>query len=154
MKIKIICIGKLTKDYYKNASNEYLKRLSRYAKFEVVELPSYKPKSNDSVANIKRIETKKLIDKAEGKIIALDAKGKQLDSIGFAKKIKEYLDRSDTKLTFLIGGSHGLDYNQISGKFETLSFSKLTFPHQLFRVFLVEQLYRSFSIINNSPYHK
>lgn len=142
--IKIICVGKLKEKYLVDACIEYSKRISKYTKIEIIELKD---------SNI--IEEKDNILKHINKdyIITLEIEGKMLDSISLSKKI-DNIFLNNPNITFIIGGSLGLheDIKKISNF--KLSFSKLTFPHQLFRVMLLEQIYRSFKILNNETYHK
>lgn len=142
--IKIICVGKLKEKYLFEACQEYLKRIGKYTKIEVIELKD---------SNI--LEEKDNILKHINKdyVITLDIEGTMLDSPTLAKKI-DNIFLTSSNITFIIGGSLGLheDIKKISNF--SLSFSRLTFPHQLFRVMLLEQIYRSFKIMNNETYHK
>ena len=150
--IKIICLGKIKEDYLNDAINEYKKRLSKYTTVEIIELEDIDNKSKEVVLSKEKEEILKHLNKKDY-IITLDIDGKEIDSLEFAKKIDSiYLTNSN--ITFIIGGSYGLheDIKKLSNY--KLSFSKLTFPHQLFRVILLEQLYRSYKIINNETYHK
>lgn len=143
--IKIICIGKIKEKFYRDAIEEYLKRLSKYHKIIIEELPD---------SNIKK--EKELILKHINKkdyIITLEIEGKELTSQELAQFINKTLI-TNSNLTFIIGGSTGLDDEIKKISDYKLSFSKLTFPHQLFRVILLEQIYRSFKIMNNESYHK
>ena len=150
--IKIICIGKIKEKFYRDAISEYLKRLSKYTKIEIIEL-------NDSSTNSISVDLEKERDsimnyiKDKDFVITLEIDGNMLDSNMLATKIDKTLI-SNPNITFIIGGSNGIhdDIKKISNY--PLSFSKLTFPHQLFRVFLLEQIYRSFKIIKNESYHK
>ena len=157
MKIKIICVGKLKEDYLKNAILEYSKRLSKYCIFNIIELQDEKVPTNLSEA-----EKTKIIEKESNNIlanikdnsyvIALDLTGKQYTSEGFSKKITQITNYS-SHITFLIGGTLGMSKTLLSRANELISFSKMTFPHQLIRVFLLEQLFRAFKIENNETYH-
>ena len=142
--IKIICVGKLKEKYLVDACIEYSKRISKYTKLEIIEL-------KDSNIVEERDNILKHINKDY--IITLEIEGEMLDSISLSKKI-DNIFLSNPNITFIIGGSLGLheDIKKISNF--KLSFSKLTFPHQLFRVMLLEQIYRSFKILNNETYHK
>lgn len=143
--IKIICVGKIKENYLKDAIIDYSKRISKYHKIELIEV-------NDS--NIK--EEKNLILKYINKkdyVISLVIDGNSLNSLEFAKVIDNTFITHST-ITFIIGGSCGLDNEIISNSNYKLSFSSLTFPHQLFRVMLLEQIYRAFKILNNETYHK
>lgn len=150
--IKIICIGKLKEKYWTDAVNEYLTRLSKYTKIEVIELND--SKIDDPVIALKQ-EKELILSKISDKdyIITLEIDGKSLTSIELAKKI-ETLTVQYPNLCFIIGGSNGI-HEEIRKKSSLkLSFSPLTFPHQLFRVMFLEQLYRAYKINNNESYHK
>ena len=142
--IKIICVGKLKEKYLVDACLEYTKRISKYTKIEIIEL-------KDSNIKEERDNILKYINKEF--IITLEIEGNMLDSPTLARKI-DNIFLTNPNITFIIGGSDGLheDIKKISNY--KLSFSKLTFPHQLFRVMLLEQIYRSFKILNNETYHK
>ena len=143
--LKIICIGKIKENYLKEAIDDYLKRISKYHKINIIELPD----SNiDNEAN----EILKHIDKKDY-LIAMCIEGNSLSSVELSQKIdKSFI--TNPCITFIIGGSDGLR-NDIKDKCNyKLSFSKLTYPHGLFRLILLEQIYRSFKIINNETYHK
>ena len=158
LNIQIICIGKIKEDYLKSAINEYSKRLSKYCKLEILELPDEKipDKLNTSLANeIKQKECSNIIKhlKKSSYNIALDLSGKQLTSEQFSEKI-ESLSMTNSNITFIIGGSLGLTNELLSYCQEKLCFSKMTFPHQLIRVFLLEQIFRGFKIAHNETYHR
>lgn len=150
--IKIICIGKIKEKFYRDAIDEYLKRLSKYTKLELIELNDI---NNDNINIILEKERDEILSKIKEKdyIITLEIEGKEIDSIELSNKINE-LQINNSNITFIIGGSYGI-HNDIKNMSNyKLSFSKLTFPHQLFRVMLLEQIYRSFKILNNETYHK
>lgn len=158
LNIQIICIGKIKEDYLKSAINEYSKRLSKYCKLEILELPDEKipDKLNTSLANeIKQKECSNIIKhlKKSSCNIALDLSGKQLTSEQFSEKI-ENLSMTNSNITFIIGGSLGLANELLNYCQEKLCFSKMTFPHQLIRVFLLEQIFRGFKIAHNETYHR
>ena len=142
--IKIICVGKLKEKYLVDACLEYTKRISKYSKIEIIELKD---------SNIKEEKDNILKHINKDYIITLEIEGDAIDSSTLAKKI-DNIFLNNSNITFIIGGSDGLhdDIKKISNY--KLSFSKLTFPHQLFRVMLLEQIYRSFKILNNETYHK
>lgn len=142
--IKIICIGKLKEKYLIDAVNEYAKRISKYTKLQIIEL-------KDTDISKEKEEILKHIDKEF--IITLEIEGNKIDSNNLAKKI-DSIFMNNSNICFIIGGSTGLhdEIKKISNF--SLSFSDLTFPHQLFRVMLLEQIYRSFKILKNETYHK
>lgn len=144
--IKIICIGKIKEDYLNDLIFDYKKRISRYHKLEIIELKDYEDISK---------ETKELLNAINDKDynIALSIKGKTYDSEAFANHINNLFSYNST-ITFIIGGSNGLDEEIITKCKEQISFSSLTFPHGLFRGILLEQIYRAFKINNNETYHK
>ncbi len=149
--IKIICIGKVKEDYYQDAIREYIKRLSKYTKVEIIELNDYNYDKEKTI----REETKSIIEKlnpSDYKIL-LDIKGNMLDSEALSKKINDVMI-TNSNISFIIGGSYGVSDELRNLVDYRLSFSILTFPHQLFRVVLLEQIYRSFKIMNNEEYHK
>ena len=159
MKITIISVGKIKEKFFEDAIKEYSKRLSKYCKLNIVEVKDEKTKENASQTEediVKETEGKRILDKISdsSKVIALAIEGKELDSVELAKQIEGFRISGDSDLTFIIGGSLGLHRNVLDRADMKLSFSKMTFPHQLMRVILLEQIYRSFRIINNEPYHK
>ena len=156
--INIVCIGKIKEKFFKDAIDEYSKRLSKYCKLNIVELPDEKipEKINTNIENdIKSKECTNMINhiKKDSYVIALDLTGKELDSVALSQKI-ENLSISNSSITFIIGGSLGLSKQVLNYCNEKLCFSKMTFPHQLIRIFLLEQIYRAFKIANNETYHK
>ncbi len=144
--LKIICIGKIKKDYVKEGIKDYKTRLSKYTKLEIIELQDDNME-NEADRILKHIEDKSYI-------ITLDIDGKMITSIEFSNKIKELNTYGNSDITFIIGGSDGLSKRVKEKSNFALSFSKMTFPHQLFRVVLLEQIYRAYKIINNEQYHK
>lgn len=143
--IKILCIGKIKENFYKDAINEYMKRLTKYHKVIIEELP-------DSNKNTEGELLLRKINRKDYNIV-LDIEGKMLNSLELSNTIEKiFLDNSN--ITFIIGGSDGLTEEVKKLANMSLSFSKMTFPHQLFRVILLEQIYRSFKIMNNETYHK
>lgn len=147
--IKIICVGKIKETYFKDALKEYEKRLSKYTKLELIELPDYSYDEKKEVVE----EGKNILNKISEKdfVVTLEINGKNLSSEELSDFINKNISRN---ITFVIGGSNGLSASVLDRSDYRLSFSKLTFPHQLFRVILLEQIYRSFKIINNEAYHK
>jgi len=156
--IKIISIGKIKENYLKDAINEYTKRISRFSKIELIELKDEIIPDNPSdivVEKIKDTEGLSILSKIKDDyVIALDLKGEMIDSVEFSKKIEQLNSGGVSKITFVIGGSLGLSKSVIERSNYKLSFSKMTFPHQLFRVILLEQIYRAYKILNNETYHK
>lgn len=150
--IKIICIGKLKENYLKDAEQEYLKRLKKYTNIELIELQD----SNIDIESIALEKEKELIEKHlnnKDYLITLEIEGKELSSTELATKLdKTFITNSN--VTFIIGGSYGIHPSIKEKSNFKLSFSKMTFPHQLFRILLLEQLFRSYKILNNEKYHK
>ena len=149
--IKIICIGKIKENYLKDAINEYKKRISKYTNIEIIELDDY----NYDVKKTLLTEYNNIVKvmNTSDYNILLDINGNELDSLSFAKKINDTLT-INSNITFIIGGSFGVDEELREKVNYRLSFSKMTFPHQLFRVLLLEQIYRAYKINNNEEYHK
>ena len=149
--IKIITVGKIKEKYLIDAINEYLKRLSKYTKINLIEVPD----ENFDITKTLETEKKSILKYVSEKdyIITMEIEGKELSSIEFAKKIDE-IQINNSNICFIIGGSYGLsDEIKKMSNFK-LSFSKMTFPHQLFRLILLEQIYRVYKINNNESYHK
>lgn len=158
LSINIVCVGKIKEDYLKDAIDEYSKRLSKYCNLSIIEIPDEKLPSklnNSTIFSIKQKESNKILEhiKKDSYVICLDLKGKQFSSEDFSKKIDDIALNFNSTITFVIGGTLGLDENVLSCSDETLCFSKMTFPHQLIRVFLLEQLFRAFKISKNETYH-
>lgn len=158
MKIKIYAIGKI-KDFYKLGVDEYVKRLSSYCKIEIVELKDESISDKPSKAEIKKaidIEGKRVISllKDNEYLIGLDLNKKEMDSVEFSRYLSNKLEQSGSNISFVIGGSYGLSEELKSRINDSFSFGKMTFPHQLARLILLEQIYRAFKILNNETYHK
>ena len=159
MKIDVICVGKIKEKYFTSAIDEYSKRLSRYVKLNIVELPDEQTPDSASLAEedlIKKKEAERILKniKSDAYVITLEILGEMLDSVKLSNKIEEIGVKGFGNITFVIGGSLGLHKSVSDRSDYKLSFSKMTFPHQLMRVILLEQVYRSYRIINNEPYHK
>ena len=159
MKITICCVGKIKEKFYSQAIEEYSKRLSKYCKLEIKEVADEKtPDSASDTVNrmIKEEEGDRLLSfiKDDSYVIALAIDGKMLDSVELSEKIDNLMLSGKSDIVFVIGGSLGLDKRVLDRADYKLSFSKMTFPHQLMRVILLEQIYRSFRIMKNEPYHK
>lgn len=159
MKITILTVGKIKEKYLRDAIAEYSKRLSRYAKLEIIEVADEKTPDNASETvetNIKNKEAERLLKyiRDDAYLITLEIKGKQLTSEELAQKIDTLGVQGTSHIIFVIGGSLGLGEEVLKRSNYALSFSKMTFPHQLMRVVLLEQIYRSYRIMNGEPYHK
>jgi len=157
--ISIITVGKLKEKYLKIGIEEYLKRLSSYAKVEVIEIPDEKAPEELSAAEMEQVKNKegeKLLAKLsqETYVIALAIDGKMKSSEELADSLDKLATYGKSKIAFVIGGSLGLSDDVLKRADEKLSFSKMTFPHQLMRLILLEQVYRAFRINRNEPYHK
>lgn len=155
--INIVCVGKIKENYLKDAILEYSKRLSKYCKLNIIEItdePIPNNLSEKASNNIKNIEGNKILNYLNNSyIISLDLKGKQYSSEEFSEKI-ENISFNNSNISFVIGGSLGLSKEVLEKSNELIGFSKMTFPHQLIRVFLLEQLFRAFKIQNNETYHR
>ena len=153
MKIKVIAVGKIKEKYFTDAILEYEKRLNALCDLNLIEV---KEVNTNDINKNKLEEAKNILAKVDDNdyVITLEVKGVTLDSLKLADFIKNHYTFSPKTLTFIIGGSDGLDDSVISVSKLHLSFSDFTFPHQLMRVILLEQIYRSMMIINNKPYHK
>ena len=143
--IRIVCVGKIKEKFYRDAIDEYLKRMSKYHKVEIVEVMDSNMK-NEAVDILKKITDKEFV-------VTLEIDGNNISSLELSSFIDKTLINNSV-ITFVIGGSDGLDEEVKRRSNYKLSFSKMTFPHQLFRVILLEQIYRSFKIITNETYHK
>jgi 23S rRNA (pseudouridine1915-N3)-methyltransferase len=159
MQYTILCVGKIKEKFYADAVQEYGKRLSRYGKINIVEVADEKTKENASETLINQIKAKegeRLLEKIRDNmyVIALDLKGKEYDSVAFSRHLSQLMLDGNSHITFVIGGSLGLHSSLLQRADEKICFSKMTFPHQLMRVILLEQVYRANRIQNNEPYHK
>lgn len=159
MKITILTVGKIKEKFYRDAISEYVKRLSRYCKLDIVEVADEKTPEHASGAENQKIlqkEGERLLANVRDNtyVIILAIKGKMLDSVELSKKISDLTVSGVSDITFIIGGSLGLSDEVMKRGDFLLSFSPMTFPHQLMRVILLEQVYRSYRIANNEPYHK
>lgn len=159
MKIKLICVGKVKEKFYVDAIKEYSKRLGAYTSLEIIEVPDEKTPDKASEAinlQIKEKEGNAILSKVKQNdfVMLLDVKGKMYSSEELSELIENYMIDGKSEFVFIIGGSLGVS-QQVKQRANTLiSFSKMTFPHQLMRVIFLEQLYRSFKIMKNEPYHK
>lgn len=150
--IKVICVGKLKEKYWQDACSEYLKRLKKYTNIEIIEVEDDKVDDKTHSLEIEKERINKYLT-AKDYIVTLEIEGKQLDSITLSEKLN-WMQLQGKNIVFIIGGSYGIHLDIKRKSNLSLSFSKMTFPHQLFRVLLLEQLYRSYKILNNEKYHK
>jgi len=157
MTVKLIAIGKLKEDYLRKACDEYIKRLSRYCKFEIHELSEYRLSDNPSAKEIENAlqkESESINKYAEGYIIPMCIEGKEVSSPELSQIMQNAVISGNNTITFIIGSSFGLAPDvKATGNFK-LSMSRMTFPHQLARVMLLEQIYRAFQISSGGKYHK
>ncbi len=152
MKVNIVCVGKIKEKYFLEAIDEYKKRLSRFCEVNIIEVDEASRETN--LEKKSELEGNFLLSKCSGVIVALDMRGKMLSSPEIAKFIEQKKNSGSSEISFVIGGSNGLSDAVIKKANLVLSFGSITFPHQLFRVVLFEQIYRAFSILENLPYHK
>ena len=158
LKVNIICVGKVKENFFRDAILEYQKRLSRFCTCSIIEVPDEKIPDNSSDAVETAINEKEGLAilshiKPSTYTICLDLKGKQYSSVEFSEKI-DNLSMYNSTINFIIGGSLGISPKVLQASNELICFSKMTFPHQLIRIFLLEQIYRAFKISNNETYHK
>ena len=159
MKITILTVGKIKEKYWNMAIQEYIKRLSRYCKLTIIEVADEKTPDGAGWAlenQIKEKEGMRILSKipSDAYVIALAIEGNMPDSIQLSKKMEQLAVRGVFHIVFVIGGPLGLSESVLERAEEWLSFSKMTFPHQMMRVILLEQIYRSYRIMNHEPYHK
>ena len=152
MNIKIIAVGKIKEKYFTDAIAEYKKRLSRFCVFNIIEVDE--ASKIDNLEKKSEAEGKLILEKCSGRIVSMDGRGKQLSSPELAEFIKNNQVSGVSEISFVIGGSNGLSDAVIKASKQVVSFGNITFPHQLFRVVLTEQIYRAFAIIAGLPYHK
>lgn len=159
MKILVLCVGKIKEQFYKDAVAEYQKRLGRYCKLEILEVQDEKAPERAGPAEreqIKEREGMRILSKLreDDYVVALSIQGRMMDSIDFAEHLNELFQSGNQRVVFVIGGSLGLSRAVLLRAREQISFSSMTFPHQLMRVILLEQVYRGCRIIHHQPYHK
>lgn len=151
--LKILCVGKIKENFIKDGIQEYSKRIGSYDKFQIIEVKEFNQKTiQQNMSDEGKLLLKEIND--SDFVVTLEIKGKQLDSVELANLITDTFNYKSTSIVFIIGGSNGLSNEVINRSNYHLSFSKLTFPHQLMRLILVEQIYRALTIINNQEYHK
>lgn len=158
LNVNLVCVGKLKENYLRQAVEEYAKRLSKYCQLKIVELPDEKLPAKlyeASILEVKEKESQKIVQaiKMPSYVICLDLKGKEMTSEEFSKKIEDISLKGNSNITFVIGGTLGMTEEVLKLANEKISFSQMTFPHQLIRVFLLEQLFRAFKISHHETYH-
>ena len=154
LKINVVAVGKVKEKYFSDGIEEYAKRLKKYCVFSITKVTEenyFKP-TDAEIFKIKETEADRIIPKLKGKVYSLSIEGKKVSSESFADLIKKAADGGE-KLTFVVGGSHGLS-DRVKKLSAPISFGDITLPHTLFRLVLTEQIYRAFTIINGTPYHK
>ena len=156
MKISLICVGKIRENFLVQGIEEFKKRLTPYISLEIIEVQAFQIKTQSDELKARQTEAQKILSliSKDDYTIALAIQGKELSSEGLAEKFDELSKSGINKVNLIIGGSTGLDDSILAQADFRLSFSKMTFPHQLMRLILLEQVYRAFKIINNEPYHK
>ena len=154
LKIRLFCVGTIKESFYKEAINEYVKRLSKFAKLEIIELEESKL-VNDNTLDVINKEGENLLKriKKEEFLLIMDVKSKEYDSVEFSNYIKNLVDNGTSPINIFIGGTFGISDKVKQRANSKISLSKMTFTHQMTRVILLEQLYRAFKIINNEQYH-
>ena len=155
MEIQLVCFGKTDRSFWSDAIVEYQKRLRYYIKFSIIYIPDIKVSKKADPIKIKMEQSKLLLQKLKttDNVILLDEKGESFNSNAFSEEIKNYMIKGKKKIIFILGGAYGFS-NELYQKFpKRIALSKMTFSHQMARLFFCEQLYRSFTIINNHPYH-
>ncbi len=159
MKVSIICVGKIKEKFYRDAIDEYAKRLSKYCKLEIIQVPDEKTPDKASAheeSMIKAKEAERILSKIkeDAFVFTLEILGEKFTSEGFAQIIQKTAISGKSHIVFVIGGSLGLHESVSRRANQAISFSNMTFPHQLMRVILTEQIYRAYRIMNGEPYHK
>lgn len=155
MKVNLLVVGKTQKGFLADGEAEYSKRLRKYISFEKIEIPDLKNAKKLSQAEIKREEGKLILSKLSpnGLVVLLDDKGKAHTSMQFSKWMQDALNRGYKHITFVVGGAYGFSDEVYARADQKMSLSKMTFSHQMIRLFFTEQIYRAFTILNNEPYH-
>ncbi len=156
VKINIVCVGKIKEDYFASGVQEYIKRLNRFAKVSVIEVKEkniVQDPNPSEISEILKREGEDIKKYLSGYVIALAIEGEKVSSESFSNKLKSVKDKQG-EITFIIGGSYGIDSSVKALANEKISFSAMTFPHTLMRVILVEQIYRAFTIMEDGKYHK
>ncbi len=156
MKVNVVAVGKIKEKYFTDAINEYKKRISRFAEFKIIECAEYPVKNQSPAEVLQSIEKEgeKILECVKGYVILTAIDGKTLDSVEISRLMSVKMTEGVSEITFVIGGSNGVSDAVKERAGIKISFGKVTYPHQLMRVILSEQIYRAFSIMNNLPYHK
>lgn len=155
MKITLICIGKTDEDYLKNGIEKYLQRLRHYISFEMIVIPDIKKSKNLSQEQQKQKEAQLILKQLKNQdyVVLLDEKGNSYSSVGFSDFIQQRMNQGLSNLVFVIGGPYGFNQDLFNRANGMISLSKMTFSHQMVRLFFVEQIYRAFTIMKGEPYH-
>ena len=159
MKITVICVGKIKEDFYRKAVSEYEKSLGRYCRLEIIEVQDEKtPEGASSVMEeqIKEKEAARILKyvREDAYVFTLEIQGERPDSVSFSNQLNQLAVQGKSHIQFIIGGSLGLHHSVSKAAHQAVSFSNMTFPHQLMRVILLEQIYRGYKIMKGEPYHK
>ena len=152
LKIKLVAVGGIKESFYREAIGEYVKRLGKWAKVEIAE--AEEASRIEDPRKKREAEAEGILHRVKGRVILLDVKGRRVSSEGLADILSKSALSGDSEITFVIGGSNGVAQAVKEKADEILSFGEITLPHQLFRVVLLEQIYRAMTIINGTPYHK
>lgn len=155
MTVKLLLIGKTTDRFIEEITKKYSTRLQHYCKFEIEVIPELKIRKNMSEENQKNLEGEQILKRINtaDELILLDEKGKEFTSLGFSQWMQKQLNSGKKQLVFVVGGPYGFSDEVYKKAHQKIAFSKMTFPHELIRPFVAEQLYRAFSILKNEPYH-
>ena len=155
MKVVLISIGKTNEKYLNEGISTYIKRLKHYIPFEMIDIPNLKKTSNFSKSELIKKEGDLILKNIQNTdyLVLLDVKGKEYNSLNFSQKIQRWMLTGKKKIIFAVGGAYGFSKDVYDRSDEQLSLSKMTFSHQMIRLFFLEQLYRGYSILNNEPYH-
>ena len=156
VKVNIVAVGKVKEKYFADGISEYAKRIGKFASFSIVEIAeeNFNKVDSKTIEIIKQRECERILPHLKGYVYAMAIEGKKYSSENFAKDIKALVDKGEGVITFVIGGSYGLDDKVKQTADKLVSFSDMTFPHTMFRLMLTEQLYRAFTINSGSNYHK
>ena len=156
VKVNVVAVGKVKEKYFADGISEYAKRIGKFANFSIIEIveENFNKVDAKAIEIIKERECERILPHLKGQVYAMAIEGKKYSSENFAKEIKTLVDKGEGVITFVIGGSYGLDDKIKQKADKLLSFSDMTFPHTMFRLMLTEQIYRAFSINSGSNYHK